>query len=311
MFATPNSSCGLAELRPVPDWRKTLRAIAHELDVGSERLALFAGGVVRLGHTSGIPLTSQEMHDERQGSPRSAAGPREGPTGGQGSPGGAWTPGSASPPVVGCPAFDPAEIADVQAAYPGARFWNQADGGWVLTRSGLLEGSPKAALIATAISWSARDVKAWAFWDQGPCAPPAWIGPRHTNFNDGSICAFDPRDESAWRFGWPLTRLIDYYTLWAVRHLHLKTFGSWPGMQSVQLPYERILEFTPDELCGCGNSRTRYRDCCQPKDRARNQIALAIRHLLATNGGERHPPDKVIAFVNQAENPPSVGDILK
>jgi hypothetical protein len=155
-------------------------------------------------------------------------------------------------------------------------------------------------------------MKAWAFWDQGPFVAPWWIGPRHTNFNDGSICAFDRNHESAWRFGGSLRQLVDYFTLWTIRHLHLRTFGKWPGMQSVPeaLRYERVLEFSPDELCGCGNSRTKYRDCCQRQDRSFSQITLAARYFLATKGGDRAPPLAVSRFVDERDNPPDLGNVF-
>lgn len=199
----------------------------------------------------------------------------------------------------------------MRAAYPGALFWPQDGGGWMLTTCRLLDGSPRPALIATAVSDRHRSVRAWGFWDQGIIAPPVWIGPRHTNFNDGSICAFDRRDESAWRFGEPLIRLLDYYTLWSLRQLHLQTFGRWPGMQSAGIPYERILELSSEEFCGCSNSRTKYRDCCEARDKRRDPIVLAIQYFALTNGGERHPPAAVVAFAQRRGDPPPISTIFE
>jgi len=55
--------------------------------------------------------------------------------------------------------------------------------------------------------------RAWGFWTAGTAT--SWIGPRHINFGDGSICAFSP-DEGAWSEGGDLRTLIDLYNVWAL-----------------------------------------------------------------------------------------------
>lgn len=110
----------------------------------------------------------------------------------------------------------------------------------------------------------AQRVSSWGFWKQ-PNGQFQWMGPRHTNFPDGSICAFEPKDDT-WLYGDSLITLCDLYSLWAFRHLHLRMIGTWPGAQFVPLAYERRLEIGPKELCGCKSPKGNYSDCCMAKD---------------------------------------------
>lgn len=165
---------------------------------------------------------------------------------------------------------------------------------WLLVPSRLLPGLRQQALFLAGVSYAGAAVRSWAFWAD-PLSQPGWIGPRHTNFPDGSICAYEPSD-GTWGFGEPLVDLLDLYSVWAVRHLHDLTFGRWPGPQAVYHPYERLLEISPEEYCGCGRDR-RYADCCQALDLARNRIADAVDFLFWSGGNLRAPPQAVIDFV--------------
>lgn len=200
------------------------------------------------------------------------------------------------------------ELGAVREAYPDTRVWRQDDGLWLLTRSSLLAGFQQGALFVTAISFANRIVRGWGFWDMR-LGNPTWIGPRHTNFPDGSICAFEPRD-GTWKMGEPVVELLDLYTLWALRHLHLQVFGRWPGQQSVRHPYERILELREDEHCGCGTSDKRYGECCREKDLARNRIADAVNFQMVYMGGLRHPPSSIVRFVREQIDAPRFSDLL-
>ena len=136
-----------------------------------------------------------------------------------------------------------------------------------------------------------------------------WIGPRHTNFPDGSVCAFEPADKT-WVIGDPLVTLLDLYTLWALRHLHLQVFGRWPGHQAVRHPYERILELREDEHCGCDMSDKLYGKCCRDRDLRRDRIADAVNFIILASGGLRKPPNSVVKFVREHIEPPRFGDLL-
>lgn len=136
----------------------------------------------------------------------------------------------------------------------------------------------------------------------------SWIGPRHTNFPDGSICAFDPSDK-VWSVGDSIIELIDFYTVWAMRHLHLEKYYRWPGAQMVTHAYERVIETHINELCGCGADKI-YLECCYKNDIAIDQITLAIDFICKSSGVDRHPPDEVVNFVRSGGVLPSLNKLL-
>lgn len=105
-----------------------------------------------------------------------------------------------------------------------------------------------------------RAVGGWAWWPNG-----LWVGPRHTNFGDGSICAFEPSD-NVWTRADSLTTLLDHFSEWVVRQLYLLRFGRWPGLQVLHTAYERLTEHRPGELCGGCLSGLPYDSCCRPRD---------------------------------------------
>jgi hypothetical protein len=171
-----------------------------------------------------------------------------------------------------------------------------------------LRGIRQAALFLTGISYARAAVRSWGFWTN-LVTPPGWIGPRHTNFPDGSICAFFP-DDNTWVPGDPLVELLDLYSLWALRHLHLRTVGRWPGAQAPCHPYERLLEFGEREYCSCG-SGLHYAQCCRAADLARNRIADAVNFNLLTRGYNRRPPDTVVGFMSGHQSrPPRLADMF-
>lgn len=201
------------------------------------------------------------------------------------------------------------ELKVVDEAYPNALVWQQTEGIWLLTESNLLPGLQKKAIFLTAIPYFNRaTARGWGFWSY-PLMSPVWIGPRHTNFPDGSICAFEPRD-GTWNLGDPIVKLIDLYSLWALRHLHLQTYGRWPGYQSVSHPYERLLELKEDEYCGCDHSDQLYGQCCRENDLNRDRVADAINFKLKYGGGLRNPPDDIVRFIAEKTDPPSISRLL-
>ena len=179
------------------------------------------------------------------------------------------------------------QLTQVRTAYPNTNSWPDPDGIWLLSESSITPELDRAALFLTAISSSARAVRAWAYWRESAFTV-RWIGPRHTNFPDGSICAFDPVDLT-WAFGDPIVPLLDLYTVWALRHLHLELLQRWPGPQSVCHPYERRVEFRPGENCGCGSNRP-YELCCKTSDASGSKVEQAVSFLMHTRGGRRDPP---------------------
>ena len=180
---------------------------------------------------------------------------------------------------------------------------------WLLARSAVVHGLDREAVFVVALPYDPlAGVRAWGFWDRHCLAFAQWIGPRHTNFPDGSICAFDMRD-GTWRHGDSVVPLLDLYSVWAARQLHLDFFGRWPGSQVARWPYERLLETHADELCSCGSLDKTYAQCCRPKDQQRNFIADALRYIRDTAGGKRQPPDAVIKFLRTQVSPPDLSEL--
>lgn len=266
------------------------------------------GGVVVL-NDSAVPSTrSTEKNHGREQKRGPAAGPRQGTTGRQGSPGGPRPSGDAASVIgSGFQAQYEVELRALEGQYPGAQFWHQEDGIWILTPSHLLLGIQQHAMFLTGISFPGQSVRSWAFW-AAAVAFPEWIGPRHTNFPDGSICAFEPLD-GVWVFGDPIVHLLDIYSVWALRHLYLREFGRWPGHQSIHFAGERLLELRGDEHCGCSNGDRLYADCCMPSDLVGNRVAMVLDFLWVT-GGVRRPPEAIKRFVRSNQQPPSLGDLV-
>lgn len=201
------------------------------------------------------------------------------------------------------------EFDALRVAYPSIKIWQQAEGLWLLTESSVLPGHWHKAAFVTGLSYVFPfNVRSWGFWISGISLKPVWIGPRHTNFPDGSICAFESSDET-WSSGQSIITLLDLYTLWALRHRHLEVFGRWPGRQAVRYPYERILELKADEFCGCDRSEKLYADCCRDKDLALDQVAIALDFRLGT-GSERIPPKAIVDFICDRDNPPALNPMI-
>lgn len=202
------------------------------------------------------------------------------------------------------------EFDELKIAYPGIKIWQQDEGLWLLAESTVLPDQWHKVIFVVGMSYIYPfDIRSWGFWISGISLKPVWIGPRHTNFPDGSICAFEPADRT-WCGGQSIITLLDLYTLWALRHRHLEIFGRWPGQQAVHHPYERILELKEDEFCGCGLSDKLYKDCCREKDLARDRVIDFLDFQLITGGKPRKPPKEIVDFVNNRNTPPSLNKIL-
>lgn len=272
-------------------------------------------GIVSPGDTSVFPNPlGKETHHARQRQARSTTEPWQGHVGGQGTLrrarefAGARAAGQTSPVIdPDDSAVYPDPLATVVSAYPATQVWMQEGGFWMLTESALLPELGRTISFLTGVSTEKRFVKSWAFYSSA--VGVSWIGPRHTNFPDGSICAFEPRD-GTWRFGDSLVELLDLYTVWGVRHLHLEVFGSWPGPQSVAQPYERMLEVADDEHCGCGASDKRYVDCCKEADLRRNRITEAIKFGNFSLWSIRQPPEEVLQFMRYRIQPPVISGLI-
>ncbi len=289
-----------------------LVAIGRQFDQGISPL-IWAGGVVT-SNDSENPLYWQEgiTHEPRQATRqtqrqgRSETGSRKGASRWQGSPSRAGTTSpyskSVHPDVL---AFYSDQLSSVNASYPGTLVWYQEAGFWLLSQSDLLDGCDRKALFLTVVPYDTRkSIQCWAFWDK--TIGIEWIGSRHTNFPYGSICAFDPKEGVPWGAR-NLVTYLDLYTLWAVKHLYFERFARWPGKQSVPHLYERVLELDGQEMCGCeADTGKLYADCCQKADMDSDILKHAIKYSMVACGGLRNPPDEIVSFALNRDNPPSM-----
>lgn len=300
----------------------SLREIGKQLDAFLFPSVKNGGIVVPSRPAVSLSSVGKEHEHAQAGQKRSATGSREGQpvwqrtsAGPQPAAGSRSSERSGSPdhaaPLVGTDfrAQYLRELGEVERAYPGSQHWHCDDCIWIIVQSALLPGvSPKANFaVRVPLEDKNERVRAWGFWGNHAIGFE-WIGPRHTNFPDGSICAFEQTDQT-WLLGDSLIALLDLYTLWALRHLHLRTFGRWPGAQAVHFPYERVLELRDDEYCGCASSTRFYGQCCKNSDLELNLIAEAIRFAFLMGGGLRRPPEAVVKFMRERREPPSLTDL--
>ena len=297
--------------------RKTLSEIGSQLDQHHE-IRVHNGGIVMPSDTAVIPLTlgdgdtnvrSRQSNQEKPR--RSKTRPREGPAARQGTTNRSRASGQ-SRSIIGSNLLEKyeEELGGLQSAYPGTQVWRQAEGLWLLSKSELLSGSGLQATFLTAMPYIATwQPKSWGFWTTVVSAN--WIGPRHTNFPDGSVCAFEPSD-GTWLYEDGIVKLLDQYTLWAIRHLYLKTFDRWPGRQVAHHPYERITEFRDNEYCGCQHSGQLYEHCCKESDEAEDEAKLKADYLKNIAGfTPRTPPASVTQFISDRKVLPHMSDIFQ
>lgn len=281
-----------------------LRAVGMQLDAGSD-LHVFGDGVLALKRSiAGVETLGAENCHEQSRTSGSAAGSWQGASGWQGSAGRSWTPGEAEPPCGGslCENYL-GQLDELFAAYPRTAVWTGNEGMWLAVESSVLTGLDRWATFLIAVPFrSLHPVRAWAFWTTP--ADHVWIGPRHTNAIDGSICAFNPA-EGTWRTGGNLIELIDQYTKWAFCHLHLETLRWWPGRQTAEYVYERLIELKDNEWCGCRPESKRYADCCKQSDLAADRFRAAIEFVgRFLKYKPRQPPASVSRLMSQRGKPP-------
>lgn len=238
-------------------------------------------------------LERMEKNDESQGTRGSAAGSRQGSAGPRRAAGEAARLGGLDEQVVRL-----AGLEDLWKAYPTSIM--EGDHGlWItVTSKPLGNDGPQAIFVVACPHGAKYEPRAWAFWKLGDF--PKFIGPRHTNFPDASICAFGPQD-GAWERSDGLVPLIDLYSTWVARQLYLQHFERWPGRQHGASALYRRTEFRPEEWCGCG-SDLRYANCHQPADESLSDDDAAEEHrrIFGSDYGPRSVPKSVKKFVRSA-----------
>lgn len=195
-----------------------------------------------------------------------------------------------------------AAVEALTSSYPGTKSAETTEAVWLRVPACVLPRLGYRALFVVAIVPSRKTARGWGFWEGGRLGMVP-IGPRHTNYGEGSICAFDESD-GTWTYGDSLVTLLDLYTGWAVRHLHLARFGRWPGPQAFSRPLERLLESRDGEWCGCANPKGRYGECCRSRDRelaARSRGAWVAQAL-----SPRSAPASIRAFALDGPPPPVI-----
>lgn len=303
---TPSQHNPVDARRISPESLEAVRTLGTALDAGIFPTVMDSGVVAPCDPRS-IPSIQGE-ENEREQSRRSSTRPWEGPAGGQGSAGASTRPTgeTTSFKCASLQAQYEAELDAICQAYPGSRCWARDQELWLLAPSVIITRLGKVALFVIGLSYTRKLVRSWGFWTETNLGIN-WIGPRHTNFPDGSICAFAPTD-GTWRIGESLVALLDLYTVWALRHVHLEYLGRWPGPQMAFHPFERVLEFGADEHCGCGSTKM-YGDCCQPSDLARDILRDAVSFSLHFAGGHRSPPQAVVDVALFGREPPNLNDV--
>ena len=300
-----------------PSSQEMLIAIGRQLDTHVFPHVFDNGVVMPSASDVASSALGKETDDEQQRPRGPAAGSRKGAARRKGTPRRSRQAGASARISGGLlrTAYE-AQVASLGKAYPASRVFADDDGMWLRTESSILSGLEYGATFLVALPFAPGfGPRAWGFWNDP--GSPLWIGPRHTNFFDGSICAFSPGD-NAWAEGGDLTSLVDLYTVWALRHLHLTLLGRWPGRQyslpppnEVLSPYYRLVQCQDDELCGCGSLTARYAECCKPKDLQFDFARLAREFVQRMGGrpGDRKPPQAIADFATGDGAAPRIRDV--
>lgn len=266
------------------------KALRHDVYPSVHR-----GGVVSLG--TGLPRPNEPSSAD--GLEVSTSGAREGEGGASGSRGGSREGAGEGQPregsrsaasassVFGASGIGAEAAGDLGGAlveYPQLKARVAPPGLWVSGVIAPIPGLPDQAFLMMSYP-SDRDlpVKAWAWWDSG-----IWIGPRHTNYGEGSVCAFEQGDQT-WTRADPLLNLLDLTVGWIVRHLHNRYFGCWPGRQRLHTVLERLREQRPSEFCGCDSGRP-YEACHRRSDLAVPPLQAVREFRALFPNPTRRPP---------------------
>lgn len=307
-----------------PEVRVLLQEVGAALD---ERrpLQVHVHGVVALDRRSAAVTTAGEKDYAGQAQRRPATRSWKGPPRREGAAHRSWSaetsrPRSASSSSrVGSDDLREAyegQVTSLGEAYPTVQTFADENGMWLLAESSIISGLQRKAIFLVALPYRSQlGPRAWGFWATA-AKSSRWMGPRHTNFQDGSICAFSP-DDGVWNEGGDLRTLLDLYSVWALRHLYLETFGRWPGKQytlvgaaPIVQAYYRQMECKDDELCGCGSETRRYADCCKASDLRWNLVDSAVHFFRCTGGFDtRRPPSSVLAFIEGRSDAPKIADV--
>jgi len=262
-----------------------LSKLGQAIDI-DRQFQVFDGGIVGIVNDQ----NEKENENEREGTRGSATGSRQGSEGSRRTAGEAWARLRLLDPQV----VQLARLEDLWTAYP-TDFIEGDHGLWIIVRSRPLGHDGPQVTFVLGYPYSTEiEPRAWAFWKLGDF--PKFVGPRHCNFPDASICAYGPNDD-AWERADGLVPLIDLYSTWIVRQLYLQHFGRWPGRQHGTTALYRRTEFFAGEWCGCGSGR-RYGECHLTADNLLSDRDARADHrkVMGSEYGPRKPPKSIMQF---------------
>jgi hypothetical protein len=201
-----------------------------------------------------------------------------------------------------------AQVTELAKTYPSTTVVaSGAEGMWLTVESAVLNGIDRRATFLAAIPFKPELFpRTWGYWTY---PSRHWIGPRHTNFPDGSVCAFVP-DSGTWRLGDHLVALFNLYSVWALRHLHLEEFHRWPGGQFSPHPFYSLIEFNDSELCNCDehDPPRRFGQCCKPQLLRLNlaELKTDFERAMGFRITDRSPPKFIAEYMSGKSELPAV-----
>jgi hypothetical protein len=305
-----------SEATLAPEVQAVLLELGAALD-GQKPLQVHDHGIVAMVDEFSSTTQTKENGNERQSKRRPAARSRERSARRKGQTNGSRTSRTTSRFSGGNlhTAYEE-QLMRLADAYPTLQTFPDKDGIWLLAGSEIVSNLSRGATFLVALPYLAgAGPKAWGYWNSNGSIN--WMGPRHTNFQDGSICAFSP-GEGAWSEGGDLRTLFDLYCVWALRQLYLESFGRWPGKQyalsgeDVRMQaYYRLVECKDDELCGCGSENQKYTDCCKWSDQQFDLTQLMALFLKRVENGfaSRRPPISITDYIEGRSSLPGIVDV--
>lgn len=296
--ATADASCADCRAEALA----VLQRIGEELDL-HQTLRVLRGGVVQpstsrpLSHLLG-EVSAHDGARKPAGSERPATGQGQGAA--EGNPAGT-RPGPSAGQVVRERGVEAKFVTDIEGAtdaqegYPQLRARLAGPIIWLEGEIDPVPGLGRAARVRISYPMDTTiPVRAWAWWQKGK-----WIGPRHTNYGEGSICAYEVTDRS-WTRAMPLIRYIDQVAGWITRHIYLAEFGRWPGQQVLHTARERLRQHQPGEICGACRSGQPYELCHKLADMQMGRMAIEQEYKRHFGKNVQRPPETELAFQEAA-----------
>ena len=267
----------------------TVRDIGSALHLGGTVFALKSGEIV--GYQSDSDAKEKDNDEWQSNGPRgSATEPRQRHERAQAAshPAGSFRGNRRD--------YYQAQVGAIRKQYPGTMCRGEASGLWLVVPAYPLGmPGPQVIFICAIPDDNRARIVSWAFWRNSKFC--AWIGPRHTNYPDGSVCAFPP-DQGFWGEGDRLVHYLDRSCEWCLRHVHLWLEKYWPGPQTGMGPHYQLTEGLPQELCFCGSGKEYY-TCCRNEDQENASDRWRDDFLALTGGidvGCQHPHRQIVKY---------------